>query len=402
LGARIVSAILGVLAVAFVFDGVRRAVNLRAAWFAAVLLAVILWLLVRLWENPRPFHAVLLGLVAAIGMQTWLSALVIGPLFLLTASLLWLSSTREYRRALVLSAIVFALAAGLYLAHYVQFHGLASGRTQSLFLLTPTRLEIYKQLLGTDSSLVVIAKQLWTGLSAFHLGRGIEATYAVPFPMADRFTALLMLPGVIVMVLRSPAVLSVPTLVFTLGQVLVGIGLFPPTGYNRVVGALALATIPAALAVTLPLDRITQGRRWLRIVADGVIVALAAGITFTNAELYLLRYPSSITRFDSNTEAAWTALEYATTHRTHLVSWTARGNEGMVLSLGAAPVMMRTTTSSADYLMSVEATGRDLFILHPADAEGRAALRERFPAVRLQMQYRETNGEPMIELGFVD
>jgi hypothetical protein len=64
--------------------------------------------------------------------------------------------------------------------------------------------------------------------------------------------------------------------------------------------------------------------------------------------------------------------------------------------------MMRTTTSSADYLMSVEATGRDLFILHPADAEGRAALRERFPAVRLQMQYRETNGEPMIELGFVD
>jgi len=424
-GARIGTALMGVLTVWLVFDGVRRAIDVRTAAVAGVLLAVahchvhhsrlampdntpalvvalIFWLLVRLWQRPNTAKSIALGVVAAVGMQTWVAALLIGPLFVLSVGLLVLGSAPGFRRGLVLAVVAFGLSAMPFLFNYWRVHGTMSSRTQMLFILNPERLAQYGQYYGTDSAVGVVARRVWAGISAFHLGRSYEGTYDTTFPMADWITAWLMLPGLIFLVASCPAVVSVPTLVFTVGHLIVGLGLFPPTGFDRATGALPLAMIPPALALTKPLEWMSRTRGWLRVACDLSLVPLLACVGYVNGRLYLVDYKDSITRWASTSEAAWTAREYANTYRTHLVSWSDSGNEDLKLILGGLPAEMRKVETGAAYVQSVVHGPRDLFILDASDTDALDAVRSRFPQARFEVLRRETNNEPMLILAFVE
>jgi hypothetical protein len=74
--------------------------------------------------------------------------------------------------------------------------------------------------------------------------------YGIWLPMADRYTAALMIPGAVLLLLAFRQFLSVNALVFTVGILLTALGMQKTFGYERTPGVLPLAmTVPAIALV---------------------------------------------------------------------------------------------------------------------------------------------------------
>lgn len=428
-GARASDVLLGILSVALLFDGVRRVSNLRLATVSAVLLAVnhchlaysriasgyiqtafvvslafAIWS--RVWTTPTVFNAVLLGVVMALGVQTYAASSMSLPLLVAAMGLVFLWH-RKRRRALLLPLGLFALscaAAGAPFGVAVWQHGdEMTGRSEAINIFSEPVMEGLKNsVYHTDSAAEVVLHQAWNAVRGFHVGGDHQPQYGIHQPMADRYTAALMIPGAVFAVIALRQFLAANALVFTLGYLLLGLGMEYAPGFNRTTGALPLGMVIAAIALVQCVDVLWGARRrWSRWAANLSLAAVVALCAATNLRIYFVDYGSALLVGDGPSEAGWVAREYAGQYTVHLVDWPLPGEEGLRLILGDLPVQLHEDKDTVHYARTAEVTGSDLFILYGEDKAALAALLARFPDARVETRRRHPIHGPTLILVFV-
>jgi hypothetical protein len=426
--ARAPDVVLGILSIWFLFDGLQRTTTLRLAVVGALLLAVnhchlhysriassyiqsafvvsvVFSLFGRVWAAPTYVNAVLLGIVLSLGVQTYRASTMTLPLLLLAMAVLFVLS-RQRRRLLVpltFFGISCATAASPFgVALWRQGPEMAD-RARELNIFSPHKMaQLKRDVYHTDSAAEVVLHQAWTSLRGFHRGEDHQPQYGIAHPMADRYTAALMVPGAVLALVGLRHFVAANAFVFTIGYLLLGLGMQWAPGYNRTTGALPLAMVFPAIAAVQCCSTFwgTRSRvgRWARDLSLAGIVAGAAAI---NARMYLVDYPFSVTYGDESSEAGWAARQYAGAYTIHLVNWPSPGTEGLRLILGGTSVALPTHNSSLGYLQNVEPSGADLFIISGEDPAARDAALARFPEARLEEWRRDPRRGPLLYLVFV-
>jgi len=410
-GARLSDVVLGILSIGLMFDGLRRVSPLRLAVVGSVLLAanhchlafsriasgyiqtafvvaLAFNLLSRVWTAPSYFNAALLGVVMALAVQTYPPSLVSLPLLCLVLAALL--TTRAHRARLMAPLVIFGLSCASAAAPFGvavwQHAGELLGRSHEISILSPPVIGGLKSgVYHTDSTLEVVAQQAWLAVRGFHVGRDHQPQYDIHLPMADRYTAALMLPGAVFVLLGLRQFLAVNTLVFTLGYLWFGLGMEWAPGFNRSTGALPLGMVVPAIALVQCADTLCAGRAWvLRRARDLIIAAAVALCVYAGVHIYFLEYGRSLEWGDSPSEAGWAARRYARDYTIHLVDWPLPGNEGLQLILGDLPVALHYQHDTVAYVQTAPVTHADLFILDRNDVAAHDALLARFPAARVE------------------
>jgi 4-amino-4-deoxy-L-arabinose transferase-like glycosyltransferase len=428
-GARASDVVLGTLSVALLFDGLRRVSGVRLATVAALLLAanhchlafsriasgyiqtafvVALGfaLFSRVWTAPTIFTAALLGVVMALGVQTYSASVVALPLLAVTMGVLWLVHPAR-RRALLLPLGVFAIScatagATFGVALWQQGEEMAV-RSRALNIFSEQKMQQLKhEVYHTDSAVQVVAHQAWNALRGFHAGRDTQPQYGSIHPMADRYTAALMVPGAVLALLGLRQFVATNGLVFTIGYLLFGLGMQWAPGYNRATGALPLGMVLPAIALVQCLGTVWNGRARLFRAGRDLCLAAAVGLCVAaNLHLYFVDYIWSRLVGDSSSEAGWAARQYADDYTVHLVNWPAPGPEGMRLIIAGLPIALHNDESSVWYVKGATVTGSDLFIIDAEDPAAREAALGRFPDARLEVWRRDPARGPTLLLFFV-
>lgn len=427
-GARIPDVIVGTLSVLLMFDGLRRVANPRVAAVGAMLLAVnhchlgfsrvatayiqtagvvslAFALFARVWSAPTYFNSALLGVALAMGVQTYQASVVTLPF--LSVAMFWLALVNPgRRRALLVPLTLFVLsfaAAGLTIpVSYAQNPEGMLFRSQEMSMFNPANMAgLKKQIYHTDSTAEVVVRHALRGLLVFYKGQDDNPQYGSLYPLADPYTAALIVPGVILAVLGVRKFLPACALVFTAGYLLTGIGMQVGMGYNRITGAIPLAMAIPAIGLVQASETLWRGRRWpLRLMRDATLIAAVTLCAATNLDFYFNKYVWSRQTGDLQSEAGWAARAYLDRYTVHLPSWILNnemGNDGLKLILYDVPVRRNAKSDPVEYVKQVEVGGSDLFIIHPHHENVRDALLARFPGARVEgWQPHPKHGPPLI------
>lgn len=429
-GARASDVLLGTLSVALLFDALRNTAGLRTAVASAVLLAanhchvaysrvasgyiqtafvvsLLLCLGGRLWTRPTYTNAVLLGIAAALGVQTYPASLASLPLLLVTIGLL-LAVDSKRRRALAAGVAVFAVTCAAAAAPFAvalwQQGDEMLGRSREINIFSPPMMENLKRdVYRTDSALDVVAGQAWNAIRGFQVGRDAQPQYNINLPMADPYTGALIIPGAVLALLGLRRFPAAAGMVFGAGYLLLGLGLQYAPGYNRTTGALPAGMAIAALALVQCCATLWRGdHALLRAARDLSIAAVLAAAVAANVQIYFVDFVFGRVTGDADAETGWLAREFAATHRIHLVHVWLPGFEGLQLLTTDIPVIYNESRDPLGYIHVVEPSGADLFILRSEDPAARAALLERFPNARVEERRRHPVHGPTLVLVFVE
>jgi len=429
--ARASDVLLGILSILLLFDGLRRVAGLPVAIAGTLLLAgnhchiaysriasgyiqtafvvaLEFALASRMWTRPTYLNAAALGVVGALGVQTYPASLVSLPL-LLGIIALQLLFHRERRRVMLVPIGIFLIScatAGGTFAVALHQHGEAlSNRSRAINIFAPDRMAFLKtEIYHTDSTLRVLGLQAWNSLLGFHRGRDTQPQYGIDRPLTDSYSAALMVPGLLLAVLRLRRFVATNALVWTAGYLLFGLGLQFAPGHNRATGALPLGMVLPAIALVQCGSTLWQ--RW-RSVARGLIgLTIAAGVglcLFENMRIYFVEYLWSRTVGDEPSEAGWVARRYADHYTVHLVGWSLHhgGYEGQRLIIGDIPVDRDPEIDAMAYISSVQPSGSDLFVVSGESPQLRDALMARYPEARLELWQRHQRVGPVLFLIFL-
>jgi hypothetical protein len=226
--------------------------------------------------------------------------------------------------------------------------------------------------------------------------------------MADPYTAALMIPGTVLALLGMRRFVATNALVFTIGYLLLGLGMQWGPGFNRTTGALPLGMVLSAMAAVQCCATLFAGGtagRWARNFSLAAVVTLCVGM---NLWIYFVDN-GMMRRFgDAGSEACWVAREYARQYSVHLVNWPHPGHEGQRLILGSltGPLGSRVHLPAPDtdrlvFVAMAEPTGADLFVIDGNDPEARDAVLERFPGARQEAWRPDPNEGPTLFLVFI-
>jgi hypothetical protein len=427
--ARLPDVILGILSVWLVFDGLWRVSTTRLAVVAALLLAtahchiaysriastyittaffvaLLFALSCRLWTAPTYFTAVLLGVSGVLGMQTYHASFATLPLLVACVLLLAVLQPRHWRAVaapLAIFALTAVCAAGVFGVALWQARDIMFTRNSDLSIFAPAQMAKLQQAYGTDSAAMVVGRQAWSALQAFHFGRDTCEQYGIDQALADQYSAALLLPGAILALTQLRRFVPVNAFVITAGFLVFGIGLQHSTCHNRVTGALPLGMVFPAIAIVQCCSVLWEGRRPLRWLRDLSMVAILALCARENLLLYFTYYPGALGWGTDHSEAAWVAREYADRYTVHLVSWSFKYGpwDSQRLILADLPVDRNATDSDAAYIRDVQLTGSDLFIVSGMAPSSRDALLARFPQARHEIARRDPVKGPELYLIFV-
>jgi hypothetical protein len=428
--ARLPDLILGILSVWLLFDGLWRVATLRLAVVAALLLAVshchiaysriastymhsaflvslLFALLSRLWTRPTYFAAALLGVGGVLGMQTYHASFAALPLLFGCIAVLCASQPQRCR-ALAAPLLIFvvsaACAAAIFAVAVWQARDVMFVRNKEVSIFQVDHMAELQRAYGTDSAAVVVGRKLWSALEAFHFGRDMCEEYNIDWPLADRYSAALLVAGVILALARWRDFVTINAIVVTAGYLILGIGLQITTCHNRVTGALPLGMVLPAIGIVQCCSVLWDGRwaalRWAR---DGSMAAIVGLCAASNLWIYFSYYSGALRYGTDHSEAAWIAREYADRYTVHLVSWSLKYGpwDSQKIILAGVPVDRNDTTSDAEYIRTVSLTGSDLFIVSGEVPASRDALLARFPQARAETVRRDPVGGPTTYLVFV-
>jgi hypothetical protein len=243
--------ILGVLSVWLLFDGLWRVSTPRLAVVAALLLAashchiaysrmastyihsaffasLLFALFSRLWTRPTYFTAALLGVSGVLGMQTYHASFATLPLLLgcvLLLALLQPQRSRAVWAPLAIFAVSAVCAAGLFGVAVWQARDIMFVRNREVSIFNPQHMEELQQVYHTDSVAVVAGRQAWNALQAFHFGRDMCEQYGIDRPLADPYSAALLLAGAVLALARWRGFVAANAFVVTAGYLILGLGL---------------------------------------------------------------------------------------------------------------------------------------------------------------------------------
>lgn len=428
--ARLPDVILGILSVWLVFDGLWRVATTPLAVATAMLLAanhchihfsriastymhsaflvsLLFALFSRLWTAPTYLTAVLLAVSGVLGMQTYHASFATLPLLVASMLLLGLLQPRRWR-AIAAPQAIFAVsamcAAGIFAVAVWQARDIMFVRNKEVSIFAPQHMQALRANYDTDSAAVVVARQAGKALAAFHVGRDMCEQYNIDRPLADRYSAALLLAGAALALARWRSFVPANAFVVTAGFLILGLGFQNATCHNRVTGALPLGMVFPAIAIVQCATVLWRGRawplRWLRNVSIAALVALCA---LANLQTYFGYYSGSLRYGTDHSEAAWLAREYATRYTVHLVSWSFRYGpwDSQELILADVPVDRNDKDTDAAYIRDVQLTGADLFIVSGFAPASRDALVARFPGARVETVRRDPQGGPWTYLVFV-
>jgi len=428
-GARFSAALLGSLSVWLVYDGARRLVSRRLAAVAALLVAVnhchfafsriasgyiqtafvvalMFSLASRLWTAPTPLNTVALGIVMALGMQTYPASLTAAPILVVVLAVSWLldGSNRGRRHLpLGLAGLTF-LAAGAPFWVMLATRGndlLARSREVNIFLAPHIMANLKANVYRTDSTLAVVAQQAGNALLGFHLNLNAEPQYGPETGMTDPFTAMLLVPGLLCLLRRWRHPLAIFAVAFTAGYLLLGLGLQYAPGYNRTTGALPLGMLIAAVGLVACVETVLgTGARWRHAA---VVLSLAAAVWIAamgNLSIYSRSWGGVISG-DADSESGWIAREFGADYHIHLVDWAEPGPEGLQLITAGLPVSYNPSHDSLMYVREVEPSGADLFLFHQVQSGAIAELQRRFPEALVETRRRDPVHGPTMWLVFV-
>jgi hypothetical protein len=347
-----------------------------------------------------------------MGPLTYMPSTMMPPLLGVAMAVLWLLNPRR-RRALLVPLVIFAISAAATaapMAVAVWQHGdelFARSRTINIFVpevMQSLKQEVYQ----TDSTTAVVVGHAWKALRAFYVGKDTNPEYGIDRPLADPYTAALMIPGAVFALLAVRQFLAANALVFSIGYLLLALGMQKTFGYERVTGVLPLAMTVPAIALVQCWTTLWGGRlRWTRWGRDGCLVAAVALCAAGNFQIYFGRYTGWFHRLgDETSEAGWVAREYADAYTVHLIDWRLPGHEGLRLVIGSAngvdnPRILLTPrdVDPVTQARTVEVHDNDLFVVWSQDPEARDALLARFPDAKVEEWGRRT--ETVLYLIFV-
>ncbi len=428
--ARLPDVILGILSVWLVFDGLWRVATTPVAVVTGLLLAanhchihysriastymhsaffvsLLFALFSRLWTAPTYLAAALLGVSGVIGMQTYHASFATLPLLVAAMLLLGLLQPRRWR-ALAAPLAIFAVsavcAAGIFVVALWQARDIMFVRNQEVSIFAPQHMRELQALYQTDSAAAVVARQAGKALAAFHFGRDMCEQYGIDRPLADPYSAALLVAGAVLALARWRGFLTANAFVVTAGFLVLGLGLQITTCHNRVTGALPLGMVFPAIAIVQCAAVLWRGRawplHWLRAVTVAALVTLCA---VASLQTYFSYYSGSLLYGTDHSEAAWIARDYANRYTVHLVSWSFRYGpwDSQALILADTPVDRNDKDSDAAYIQDVQLTGSDLFIVSGFSPASRDALVARFPQARVETVRRHPQAGPWTYLVFV-
>ena len=425
LTARLSDALLGIAAVALLYNALRLTCTVRLATVAALLLAVnhchiayartaigyvqtefvvtlLFNLLVRLWTAPTALGAVGLGMGAAVGMQTALASMAAVPLLIVTVALLLLMHPAHrgpLRAPLCIAAVTFfAAAAPCWVAMWQQGDEFFA-RAHQVSILSPGVMRSAQQYYQTDSAPRVFALQMWNALTAFHRGHDAQPAYGVEAPMADPYTAALLIPGLLFSLWRLRNIVTLSALTFGAGYLVSGLGMNYAPAYQRALGGVPFAMTIAAIGLVQLVETACPRPRWL---ANGLLTAVVALCAYGNFQIYFVNCYTTLLTGDVDSEAGWAARELAPAYHVHLVDWFAPGSESTRFITAGVPVSFNPLRDAVAYVNTVSVTGHDVFILNGDDAAARNALVARFPTARVETRRRHAVYGPSLFLAFVD
>jgi hypothetical protein len=428
--ARLPDVILGILSVWLLFDGLRRVATTPLAVVAALLLAanhchvhysriastymhsaffvsLLFALFSRLWTAPTYVTAVLLGISGVIGMQTYHASFATLPLLIAAMLLLVLLQPRRCR-AITAPLAIFAIsaicAAGIFAVAVWQARDIMFTRNREVSIFAPQHMQELQDLYQTASPAVVVARQAGKALAAFHFGRDMCEQYSIDRPLADPYTAALLVAGAVLALACWRGFVTTNAFVVTAGYLILGLGFQVTTCHNRVTGALPLGMVFPAIAIVQCTSVLWRGRAWplpwLRAASGAALVALCA---FASLQTYFSYYTGSLQFGTDHSEAAWIARDYADRYTVHLVSWSFRYGpwDSQELILAGVPVDRNDKDSDVAYIQEVQLTGSDLFIVSGLAPASRDALVARFPQARVETVRRHPLAGPSTYLVFV-
>ena len=427
-GARTGDVLFGTLSVILLFAALHRLCSLRVAVVGALLLAVnhcdlaysrsaagyiqcafsvtlLFAAAARFWTAPTYFNSVLFGMVAAFGINTAPASVLSLPL--VVATLLAMLVVHPQRAQLIgpllLVGISCVTAGAPFGVSNWQHRDEMLQRSHQLNIFSPPLMNNLKtNVYHTDSTLQVVATQMWNGLTGFHRGHDSQPQYGVLQPLADRYTAALMLPGVVFALFRWRRFVSITSLIFTTGYLLFGLGMHYAPGFQRAVGAVPFGMALAAIGLVECGETLCAARR--RVAGWGRDLLLAAAVivcALTNLHIYFLECRTVLLTGDADSEPGWITQQFAHDYHVHLVDWFAPGPLGMQLITGGIPVSFNQLRDPVAYAKTAAVSGADLFIVHGEDAAARDALLARFPNARLEVRRRHPVHGPTLFLVFV-
>jgi len=427
-GARAADALLGIASLALLFYGLRQVATRRLTVVGTLLTAVnhahiafsrvgtgniqttcavaaVFAIFSRVWTAPTYLNATLLGVAVVIGLQTYQASYATLPLLIAVIVVLGLLNPARRRTLVVpaclLSLTVATLGTPVFVA-FGQHREELSARARIVSLLYPENFGLMKQLTyHTDSSVKAVAQQAWLALLGFQRGHDHETQYRVDAPMADPYTAALMIPGALLALLGLRSFVAANSLIFTVGYLLFGLGIAAPPGFNRATGALALGPVLAAIALVHCANAFSDAGALARRLRDLFLAAVVALVLSANAHIYLSHERSYS---DINSTVGRLALRYAKQYQVHLVSWPlgVAGNDGLRLLISPASIEQHRERDPVAYVEHARVTGQDLFIIQAAQIAARDALLRRFPGARVEPWPASRSREPILFLVFVD
>ena len=166
--------------------------------------------------GPLPtIRRILLGGLFAGSIGTLLELILVGhdemaaqlvPLVLLVAGILvsgWAlfvphpAAIRTLQLLMAVFVVSAVCAAAIFGVAVWQARDLMFTRNREISIFAPDWMQQLQSQYHTDSAAVVVARQVWKSLEAFHFGRDMCEEYNIDFPLADPYSAALLLAGFI-------------------------------------------------------------------------------------------------------------------------------------------------------------------------------------------------------------
>ena len=322
LGLRATSAALGIGSVLLLFAVARRLWSFEVALLAALLLAgqrffihlsragyhyvdtpflslLVVWLLLRLWQDRRLGAAVWCGVALGLGIQTYYASRLVPLLLALT----WLGWMRRAPRAgargrvaafTVIVLVALAVAAPMF-GYFAHDWAAFWERTRDTSIFNPALHQHLAYGYGTDSLAAIVLIQLRAALGLFNARPDNSVQYGLNGPLFEPISAALFVLGAALVILRVRERRAQLVLLFTVLPLIVGAALTIDTPfYPRISGlmpfvmlmiALALQTLRDAVRAALPTR--TGGQ-----LVGALTLGAVALISATNLRTYFVDYAS--------------------------------------------------------------------------------------------------------------
>ncbi len=321
---RFTSALWSTLALAAAYYGVKQMFSARIALFTMLLMAVGhllvhfgrvstivapaivtsfltigLYLKAQRWAGQTRSRAVLLGLAGAMLAVNLYEYVAAKSVFFAIAALWFCSAPRRkaawpaYLTDTVFFITGFLLVATPILWWYAQRPADLMDRYGFLSVFNPRHAAVNLRLYGQVDTLTLLWQQTLRSLGGFAAVSDTSPNYHVESALLDSATAILIVPGLVLAMMRRPKITAI-TLVWIAAGLLAGAILLvePPTSYHYIV-LVPLAMVFAGVC----LDRLASSSFGRRLVP-----LLTVAVSVANFYLYFNLYPS---------KGAWYSLESA-------------------------------------------------------------------------------------------